>query len=1168
MRDSTRLLLPFCLGLAMTARAELNYFLYDLSAGTAERLDVPPEDVLDETYHTGNLMLFVQDTAVSEAYAVGVFEVTEAQARAMGWATTSSSGSGPAVAYAAYTTNSNYSFSEGRFLPANLAWPTAEQWVAYAGEKWMPCNVSGGVESVPSGPFARSSWWETRTTFGKAWTPNDHGVYNIYGNVAEYATNNLFYGGYASTTCRYANLGQTGAAAENVGIGRDNWGLLGARLVYNLPEEQRHAVTVTLDGEAVGEAAAYKPGEAVTVEPPTPGAWRALTGRDVTPESLAVSGGVGEPIAFTMPGEAVTVAYTSTEYAEIAVVNGTLTLAEGKDRAYVGDWVTVTADAPKAWQIFKGWEVTGMTTPPATTEIIIFSVPEDAQDAITLTATYQDLPRVLIHGGTAAVSDGEARGNGFYTAGATLTLTPNTPEGWRFQGWEQEGEGTLEDNVFTVPESGVTTLTARFAEPPRVFVSGGAATVSEGTGYGNNAYAPGTVLRLTAADRVGYTFAGWKGGTVSDNTFTVPESGVTTLTATYTARTRVLVAGGTAEPASTDGYYDVGTKLALTADKPVGYVFDHWEGGTVSGSTFTVPASGTVILTAVFKVDEEAAGDGATLHLGSKTDSEPYDTLFGSTPAQSATSVTDPYGNKYLSYAYTDAADVAVFDLEEGEVSFAVDADTSTDGKTKRLQLRRVNASDGNDFYMGVFETTRGNVHYLETLTKADPVRIKDTTAAVYYSGSLYENDPDFEDCLEMLNNAFDVPEARFPTPAEVIKVGDASRAKNANAGYGAGLDETITEAMVHYNAGYPNFNDAGETTVDPYGFYDLWGNCWEMAPNNQAFGGTAAEEGPLAWRSCITKNILDPANLNTAVAFRPVIDVETPVALTVEGAGTIWAVEGEKLFPSPDETPVRPGYEFVGWTLGGAKIAPETYVVKRTDAGKTLAPQWEAISLTAKFVDCEGPAKVVPGLETRVLTDPNRTLSGFKIVPSGAAAYSQGTGFAIITFADDAKGEVTVTALYNAVSLTATFVDCEGPAAVAPGQTVAVSPTAGGTLVGLNVAPGEAADWALDGDGASLTFAGNAKGKVTVTGLYAGKTLDVAYEGCSGPTLACPGLTATLYLEPGRELERVEVVPAGAATYSREAGTLTFAQGASGAVTVTAVYAQPAKPGFRLLLR
>ena len=1165
MRDSTRLLLPFCLGLAMTARAELNYFLYDLSAGTAERLDAPPADVLDETYHTGNLMLFVQDTTVSEAYAVGVFEVTEAQARAMGWATTSSSGD--ALAYAAYTTNSNYSFTEGRSLPANLAWPTAEQWVAYAGEKWKPCNVRNGVGDVPTkGPFWRSTWWND---YREQWTANAHGVYNIYGNVAEYTADNLFRGGYANRDSNYNTLTTDGVAAHTIGQGLDDAGLLGARLVYNLPEEQRHAVTVTLDKVVVGEAAAYKPGEAVTVEPPTPGAWRALTGRDVTPESLAVSGGVGEPIAFTMPGEAVTVAYTSTEYAEITVVNGTLTFAEGKDRAYVDDWVTVTADAPKAWQIFKGWEVTGMTTPPATTEIIIFSVPEDAQDAITLTATYQDLPRVLIHGGTAAVSGGEARGNGFYTAGATLTLTPNTPEGWRFQGWQKD-EGFLEGNVFTVPESGVTTLTARFAEPPRVFVSGGTATVSEGAGedYGNNAYAPGTVLRLTAADRVGYTFAGWKGGTVSDNTFTVPESGVTTLTATYTARTRVLVAGGTAEPASTDGYYDAGTKLALTADKPVGYVFDHWEGGTVSGSTFTVPASGTVILTAVFKVDEEAAGDGATLHLGSKTDSEPYDTLFGSTPAQSATSVTDPYGNKYLSYAYTDAADVAVFDLEEGEVSFAVDADTSTDGKTKRLQLRRVNASDGNDFYMGVFETTRGNVHYLETLTKADPVRIKDTTAAVYYSGSLYENDPDFEDCLEMLNNAFDVPEARFPTPAEVIKVGDASRAKNANAGYGAGLDETITEAMVHYNAGYPNFNDAGETTVDPYGFYDLWGNCWEMAPNNQAFGGTAAEEGPLAWRSCITKNILDPANLNTAVAFRPVIDVETPVALKVEGAGTIWAVEGERLFPSPDETPVRPGYEFVGWTLGGAKIDPGTYVVKRADAGKTLAPQWEAISLTAKFVDCEGPAKVVPGLETRVLTDPNRTLSGFKIVPSGAAAYSQGTGFAIITFADDAKGEVTVTARYNAVSLTAEFVDCEGPAAVAPGETVAVSPTAGGTLVGLNVAPGTAADWALDGDGASLTFAGNAKGKVTVTGLYAGETLDVAYEGCSGPTLACPGLTATLYLEPGRELERVEVVPAGAATYSREAGTLTFAQGASGAVTVTAVYAQPAKPGFRLLLR
>lgn len=1163
MRDSTRLLLPFCLGLAMTARAELNYFLYDLSAGTAERLDAPPENVLAETYHTGNLMLFVQDTTVSEAYAVGVFEVTMGQAQTMGWRPSFDPSSDAPCAYATKSTGND--FTNSKPLPANLAWPTPEQWAAYAGEKWKPCNVRGGRGTSSSlNPVARYTWWNN---YRKEWTANDHGVYNIYGNVAEYATDTLFYGGYALRECEYDDDLSLGVSASEIGVPSDNVGLLGARLVYNLPEEQRHAVTVTLDGEAVGEAAAYKPGEAVTVEPPTPGAWRALTGRVVTPEGLAVSGGVGEPIAFTMPGEAVTVAYTSTEYAEITVVNGTLTLAEGKDRAYVGDWVTVTADAPKAWQIFKGWEVTGMTTPPATTEIIIFSVPEDAQDAITFTATYQDLPRVLIHGGTAAVSDGEARGNGFYTAGATLTLTPNTPEGWRFQGWQKD-EGFLEGNVFTVPESGVTTLTARFTEPPRVFVSGGTATVSKGEGYGNNAYAPGTVLRLTHADRVGYTFAGWKGGTVSDNTFTVPESGVTTLTATYTARTRVLVAGGTAKPASTDGYYVAGATLTLTPDKPVGYVFDHWEGGTVSGSTFTVPASGTVTLTAVFKVDETADGSGATLHLGSNTDHKPYDTLFGSTPAKSATTVTDPYGNNYLSYAYTDAAAVAVFDLEKGEVSFDSTVSTSTDGKTKCLQLRRVNASDGNDFYMGVFETTYGHIAYLAELIDGEQRYFNeaDKSNAKAYLNEQNGNKPSFEDCRAMLKEAFpDIPSFRFPTPTDVIKIGDSVRSKNKRAGYGYGEsnDPDVTADMIVYAPSQPQAT--GSKSRDPYGFYDLWGNNWEYASDGNPFGGSGWE--PLG--ACHTEQRF--AAQATAVAFRPVIDVETPVALKVEGAtGTIWAVEGEKLFPSPDETPVRPGYEFVGWTLGGAKINPETYVVKRADAGKTLAPQWEAISLTAKFVDCEGPAKVVPGLKTRVLTDPNRTLStpGFKIVPSGAATYSPGAGFAIITFADDAKGEVTVTALYNKVSLTAEFKDCEGPAAVAPGETVAVSPTAGGTLVGLNVAPGTAADWALDGDGASLTFAGNAKGKVTVTGLYAGETLDVAYKGCSGPTLACPGLTATLYLEPGRELERVEVVPAGAATYSREAGTLTFAQGASGSVTVTAVYAQPAKPGFRLLLR
>ena len=1314
MRVFASLFLTLCLGLSATARAELRYFVYDLAEGTAEAV-AKPEDVLDERYHSGSLMLFVQDTAISASYAIGVFEVTRAQAQTMGWQTV---GTDPYLPFSTYTNQSSYDFSSGRSLPANVAWPTTEQWEAYAGEKWKPCNAYHG-RTVGTNPVSKHAWWESKGT----WTANAHGVYNIYGNVAEYTTDGLFHGGYAlrdsvdGNDYDDDNFG-TGVAANDIGRGSDNTGFLGARLIYNLPEEQRHTLTVTLDGETVRETT-HKPGEEVTITPPEPQAWHALTGRAVSPEGLEIAAEVGEGFAFEMPGEAVTVAYASTEYAEIAVVGGTLALAEGRDRAYVGDTVTVTADAPEAWQDFLGWEATGIEAPdeasfafevtagmadtvtltarfgehpivlirggaadpaaedaeghykPGTTLTLTpaeaedahflrweredgtalegntFTVPQAYGQTLTLTAVYEDYPRVIVQGGTASPASATGRyapgaeltltpavhesrafqkwvltregagsedlgdadtftvpedsygqtltltavyrnrprvivlggdaapaghGNGFHDPGERLTLTPNTPEGLRFRGWRQ-GEGTdatiLEGDTFTVGDYGAptVTLTALFGEPPRVLVSGGTATVSSGESLGEGRYTPGTVLTLKHDERVGYAFLRWEGGDVSGSTFTVPDSGDTVLTAVYAERPRVLVAGGSANPAATNGYYSPGDRLILTPDTPSGYDFDHWEGGDVSGdSTYIVGdyGSGTVTLTAVFTVDEDAAGSRPTIHLGSKTTSAPHDTLFGSTPASRATTVTDAYGNKFVSFAYADAPAVAVFDLKGQALSYADANDTSAAGKSEKLQLRRVNAADGHDFYMGVFETTRGNVHWLETLTGRDPVRIaEDTAGTVYYSGAQYPGDPTFEDCLAMLNQAFDVPTARFPTPAEVIQVGDAVRGENAQAGYGATLDPDITEAMVNFGTGYPGgIKPAGSMEADPYGFHDLWGNLWEQSADGGIFGGACTE---YQFRACTTET---RGTSQTAIAFRPVIDVEAPVAITVEGAGTIWAVEGEKLFPAPTETPDRPGYDFLGWTLGGTEIDPAAYVVRREDDGKTLAMRWEPITLTAEFIDCEGPEAVVPGLETRVLTDPNRTLSGLTIAPKGAATYSIGTGFAIVTFSKEAKGHVTVTATYSdPKALTAKFVDCHGPAAVAAGETYAVTPTDREAFRGLVAQPGEAVDWALTETGATITFAPDASGTVTLTALYAGRMFAASYEGCQGPETIAPGLVATLYLEPDKVLERVEIVPAGAATWDAEARTLTFAGQLTGDVTVTAHYAQPRR-GFRLRLR
>ena len=468
MKARTSMLLAGLLAWAAGARAALDYVAYDLTTNEAAPVAAP--DVFDAAYHTGDKILFVRDNAVAQDHYIAVFELSQAHAKAL-WSVTA--GNNPALPFSTSASTPGYDFADGRALPANLAWPTAAQWNAYADDPpasntAQPCNVSRGLPSsinVSGGPIDYDSWWTAR----EQWVANAHGVYNIYGNVAEYASDTkLFYGGYASSNCRFANLAQTKNGEQANAIAANSGRVfLGVRLVYLPPAEQTYTVTVTLDGEAVGEPATHKAGDTVTVAPPEPAAWHRRTGLAIAPETSGVTGGCDETLTFAMPETNLTLAYVSTEYARPNGVGCTVSPTE----PLVGADVSLKADAPDYWQAFTGWQVEGVDglALPDADDTVSVQVGAGWQDTVTFTAIFKDLPRVLVHGGSATVAEGtgEAKGNGYYTPGATLTLAPDTPEGRRFQGWRQADGTLLEGNAFTVPAAPegygtVTELTAVF----------------------------------------------------------------------------------------------------------------------------------------------------------------------------------------------------------------------------------------------------------------------------------------------------------------------------------------------------------------------------------------------------------------------------------------------------------------------------------------------------------------------------------------------------------------------------------------------------------------------------------------------------------------------------------------------------------------------------------
>lgn len=195
-----------------------------------------------------------------------------------------------------------------------------------------------------------------------------------------------------------------------------------------------------------------------------------------------------------------------------------------------GTSVTVTVTIPTGKSFIK-WVYEGVTIPTedVTKQKITFTMPEKD---VKLTALFEDIDyNITVTGGTSSVPTAKYQ--------AEITVTANAPAtGKEFDKWVVSGI-TLSDEdlakstvTFRMPASNVT-MEAHFRDieaAPSIEIK-----VEGGTGGGT--YKQGDEVTVTAEDKEGKEFKGWKdesGKIVSaDKSYTFTVNGETTLTAVY-----------------------------------------------------------------------------------------------------------------------------------------------------------------------------------------------------------------------------------------------------------------------------------------------------------------------------------------------------------------------------------------------------------------------------------------------------------------------------------------------------------------------------------------------------------------------------------------------------------------------------------------------------------
>lgn len=946
--------------LALPALAA-DYLVYTLGDTSAELVTDPYANGKSIDDYRGATMLFIKSP---DNIWLGALEVTEQQAKTMEWINTFTGEGKTAYARASGPAIPNLPQNILRFPTASElknAWSDTPLFENTDRERLKErYNLQYGSSSTP--PAA----WGTPD-------PDGRGYYDLLGNVAEYASDTGKFIGGCHTTAYNSNKNNF----ETTPINNNTCGF---RLVYAGQVGKTYTVTVRIgdDAKPVGSYVAgtevdvseylTAPDEdhyidSVTVEPPT---------LEISPEGV-----------FAMPAEDVTLTCVVKPYYTITTVltYGSEAPVESAAKHKAGDTIALP-ELKSGYRLCQPPAVSTETEPPAsvaTAEDGSFTMPE-----ANVLAEYAANPYVTltVTGGTASETEP--------FMGDSVTLTPTPGPHQVLKAWSVVPSGlTLKDNTLTVPaDSGTVTpgasytVTATFETAPRILVYGGTVTVgSAEDDLGNGYYRVNAKLTFSAATPAGCTFKGWR----TDDSETL----------------------------RTDNAYTVPTDAANT----------------------------TKSFTAVFEISDTAVGGEAKLHFGLDENGAAYGN-FGYKAESERKGTTN-----ILHYpVYTEeTGDYALFTLTgEGSLAFSDtlptggDDDKPSPATTSVLPLKRVKPAEGAPFYLGVYETSNAHVAYLFGGKNPDDADYDTAKKTEYdgHTGNAYAyvmegNDRDWvrgpfagdtpavlqkldERFLTALNTI-----SRLPTKEEII----------AAAGKGATLDldeegkERIQKSMVNspgtsfYTASGVAVNVDGKV-VDPYGFYNMWGNYLESLGDGTATGGkkrTGVTGGYASniFNECNTK-FSDAAPRAWAISFRPLIPVTEPITVTVRIGETKTPVQllPGKAIVREDEAPLLASYEFQGWQWSdGTPVTAETTAAAE-DAEKTLEAVFTPRTLreiAMTYEGCTGPENLIAGSSTTVYTE--GTIATFSVTEGlTAETNADGTALTVTAPADSALTEAKVT--------------------------------------------------------------------------------------------------------------------------------------------------------------
>ncbi len=201
-------------------------------------------------------------------------------------------------------------------------------------------------------------------------------------------------------------------------------------------------------------------------------------------------------------------------------------------------------------------------------------------------------------------------GAGKYKKGKEVTISAKDLAGYKFDHWEYKGNKVSDKTQYTFKLTKDTKgeYKAVYTETINLAPSPDNNKVSVDPSQIPN----GTMITLTADDRVGYTFKCWKlnGVEVSNQqsyTFTMSTDTAGEYTAEYTINSYTVSVSSDLESAVLTGAdtYKYNSTVTVTASDVIGYLFDHWDldGNNVSSEqsyTFTLSKANNYTLKAVY----------------------------------------------------------------------------------------------------------------------------------------------------------------------------------------------------------------------------------------------------------------------------------------------------------------------------------------------------------------------------------------------------------------------------------------------------------------------------------------------------------------------------------------------------------------------------------------